>query len=873
MKFFMKKNIFKNIVIVLLAFIVFGFVFAKPVEAGFAGWAAGKLFDPIMDFLVGIGDLLINFLQQVIIGQDQAIIPVDRTTDWIAVIAGIVVAIVIIVVAIATGPAGIAAAIASAIGALASAGFAGIVTYAIVYEMLPDTFYLTNIVISPQEIFTNQVAMLDVNFINPHSNSEYQLTSQIPQPDNKKDTNTDANKDDSIASQLRETIASWYTSLRNITLVGLMIVLLYVGIRILLSSVASEKAKYKQMIKDWVVALCILFFLHYIMAFSITIVEQITKGFASMLGTYIDPKELEGKTADEQAGIIADKMSKSILTVANISDDKVREVVEKLNEEADGYYEKAGILGDGNEVNWIIGNSMSQARINYQLKDDEGNVVLGNKGWGVAYLGLVVFTIYFMFVYLKRVVYMAFLTMIAPLIALTYPIDKISDGQAQAFNTWLKEFLFNLLLQPMHLILYTVLIGSAMQLAAKNVLYVIVAFAFMVPAEKLMRKFFGFEKASTAGALGGAAGAALVMSGMKKLSSIGKNNDSDSDKSNSEKGSNSKEVRQRDNFDEFDALSDGNNSDSVANQPPRMIDNSQNVSENNQNGSENQNNSEGANSSPNNNLGNSNRANPVRNNNRGGYLTPLRPKRERKIIKGIGRAMRHRQAEMQKRYTNKGGLKGTMSRLGKRSLGLMAGATAATALGIASFATGDPSKILSNMAAGASTGYALGKNAPGKIKNTMGMSGSVEAFKKGYYGDEEYDFRKEEKMLKDLKKNMEFTNKLYDKYDKKTVQEMLRDHGEVDQLFGYGLENPDDIMAAHELISSGTVKNAKQAAATARMAKRVGDYDSYKQKDREDWEKTLKKEFSERVGEANADKLTTDTIARIRQFNDIKYRK
>ena len=38
---------------------------------------------------------------------------------------------------------------------------------------------------------------------------------------------------------------------------------------------------------------------------------------------------------------------------------------------------------------------------------------------------------------------MAFLTLIAPLVALTYPIDKMNDGQAQAFNRWMKEYIFN----------------------------------------------------------------------------------------------------------------------------------------------------------------------------------------------------------------------------------------------------------------------------------------------------------------------------------------------------------------------------------------------------------------------------------------------
>lgn len=112
---------------------------------------------------------------------------------------------------------------------------------------------------------------------------------------------------------------------------------------------------------------------------------------------------------------------------------------------------------------------------------------------------------------------MAFLTMIAPLVALTYPIDKINDGSAQAFNMWMKEYLFNLLIQPMHMILYFILISSSFQLASENFLYGIVAICFMVPAEKIVRKFFGFDKAQTPGLLAGAGGAALAMSGLRGL--------------------------------------------------------------------------------------------------------------------------------------------------------------------------------------------------------------------------------------------------------------------------------------------------------------------------------------------------------------------
>lgn len=71
----------------------------------------------------------------------------------------------------------------------------------------------------------------------------------------------------SPANELKTYIAGWYKTLRNLALVILLSILVYVGIRIMLSSVASDKAKYKQMLGDWVVAVCLLFLMHYIMSF------------------------------------------------------------------------------------------------------------------------------------------------------------------------------------------------------------------------------------------------------------------------------------------------------------------------------------------------------------------------------------------------------------------------------------------------------------------------------------------------------------------------------------------------------------------------------------------------------------------------------
>ena len=263
----------------------------------------------------------------------------------------------------------------------------------------------------------------------------------------------------SPANKLQSYVSKWYIALRTIALVGLLSVLLYIGIRIILSSAsANDKAKYKNMLKDWIVAICILFTLHYIMAFMLDMTEN------------------------------ANNIIRNNVATKSSSED----------------YEKDILMSD---IRNKIGESYKD------VKKDMWDVA----GYTVMYLALVILTGVFTVQYLKRVIYMAFLTMIAPMIALTYPLDKIKDNKAQAFSFWLREYIFNCLIQPVHFLLYTLLIGNAIDFATTNMLYAIVALGFLVPAEKLIKEMFGIKSSTPVGTLGAAAGGAMVMSMLNKM--------------------------------------------------------------------------------------------------------------------------------------------------------------------------------------------------------------------------------------------------------------------------------------------------------------------------------------------------------------------
>lgn len=419
MKIRNNKNLTQKIIIAIVIVISFNFVTPTFSQADFGGVLLG----PVIDLIAGIGDAVMALLQVFMDGGENDLLSSEgflvKSTEFK--------------------------------GKEADFGMAtesGLQTKEIDADELDQgwfgwgTYSIPIIKYSPEKIFTNDVPALDANFINP-----------------KTDGYTAEQQKKSIAIQLRETISAWYNALRNLVIVGMLSILLYVGIRMMLTSISSDKAKYKQMVMDWLIALCLLFFLHYIMSFTMTVVQIITDGIAG--GTDIN------------------------VTVKDAS---------------------------GGDVSFKT-NLTGVCRMQVQYKDLGTRMV-----YLIFYIALVVYTFMFTWKYMKRAITMAFLTLMAPLVTLTYPIDKMGDGKAQAFNMWLKEYIFNALLQPFHLIIYTIFLGASMEIAVANPLYAILFLAFITPAEKILRRFFGFDKASTAGAsFAGAFGGAAAFNMVKGL--------------------------------------------------------------------------------------------------------------------------------------------------------------------------------------------------------------------------------------------------------------------------------------------------------------------------------------------------------------------
>lgn len=367
---------------------------------------------------------------------------------------------------------------------------------------------IPSIKITPIEIFAGKVALLDANFFRS-IDSEYKET-MIGAGDPKDSTDNGL----SAAANLKKTISSWYQALRLIAIVGLLSVLVYVAIRIVISATATDKAKYKERLMDWVIALCLVFFLHYIMVFTMTMVGEIQKLFVN-----------NGSTSKNINNILVNIQDKDGNTQTYNTDDY-------SDPASDAFSASPGVSSIGDLPAIFPTNLTGYNRI---LIENEN--LWEKLTYLIMYLALTFYTLYFFFIYIKRVVILTFLTIIAPLVALTYPIDKIKDSKAQAFEFWLREYIVNAMLPVIHLILYTVLVSSALDLVTKSPLYAICVLAFIVPAEKMVKSMFGI-KSETAPTLGGFAGGALAA---QMLQNLAKGKGKEKNKGNSDK------IRTKDN--------------------------------------------------------------------------------------------------------------------------------------------------------------------------------------------------------------------------------------------------------------------------------------------------------------------------------------
>lgn len=230
---------------------------------------------------------------------------------------------------------------------------------------------------------------------------------------------------------IKDRVAKMFRIIQIIATGLSLVVLLYIGIRMALSTLSDDKAKYKKMLIGWVESIVILFLLEYIMVAVIMFGEMLTNLFYDL-----EIQLLSTAASDESFELV------------------IRE------------------------------------RIWTALFDSSGLDYAMNT---VMYICLLFLQLKYFWTYLKRVLMVGFLIMIAPLITVTYGIDKAGDGKAQAFSIWMKEFVVNVLIQPLHALIYLIFVLSAGEIAKVSPIIALAFIMAMGVVERMVKIIFDLK--------------------------------------------------------------------------------------------------------------------------------------------------------------------------------------------------------------------------------------------------------------------------------------------------------------------------------------------------------------------------------------------
>ena len=135
------------------------------------------------------------------------------------------------------------------------------------------------------------------------------------------------------------------------------------------------------------------------------------------------------------------------------------------------------------------------------LKNINANIFKTSSKWGwilysTFYILLTASEIQFFIFYISRFIKIAYLIIISPLVCVTYSIDKIKDGKAQAFENWLKEFAIAVLTQPLQLLIYVIFIDSAGEILYRNMFLAIIFFLLMPYGARIFKSVLKFGENS-----------------------------------------------------------------------------------------------------------------------------------------------------------------------------------------------------------------------------------------------------------------------------------------------------------------------------------------------------------------------------------------
>ena len=145
----------------------------------------------------------------------------------------------------------------------------------------------------------------------------------------------------------------------------------------------------------------------------------------------------------------------------------------------------------------IIGEVTSGEGFEESVLNDTFNTFASVKGWDCAVyviemVVLVYYQIKFFLVYSKRFFMVGFLFTISPLITVADAIYSASS-RTPIFRKWVKEIMYNILLQLIHAVVYAVFILSAASIAKRMPVLGMLLLMTLSRAEKIIKTTFGLN--------------------------------------------------------------------------------------------------------------------------------------------------------------------------------------------------------------------------------------------------------------------------------------------------------------------------------------------------------------------------------------------
>lgn len=230
----------------------------------------------------------------------------------------------------------------------------------------------------------------------------------------------------SIVGILRKAVATWYVSFRNLAILALAIIIIYLGIRMALSTIPEKTGQYKTALGAWVISVVLIFIVHYFMIAVMDINDWIVKLFEN----------------------------------TNTSELSIYHTI--------------------------------------QTRAMDNRIYIGIPAT-IIYFVLIVYFFRFLFVYVKRYFTIMILIIIAPFVCVKYAFDSAKGKKGSSIVNWMYDLTFNVLLQSVHALLYTILMGIAVEMAVTSVWGFIISLVFInfiLKADSLFMNIFNFGRSA-----------------------------------------------------------------------------------------------------------------------------------------------------------------------------------------------------------------------------------------------------------------------------------------------------------------------------------------------------------------------------------------